>query len=80
MVSAGGPPLAALYETLQRDSDLLLQARSPLMLSLMARTYRDVTIEALAHEDGESAQTRRTKLMDAYVARMFRRAAGGDRG
>jgi len=77
-VGSAGAPLAGLHEALQRNSDLLLDARSPLMLSLMAKTYQGVAPEELAREGIESAKARRTKLMEAYVARMFRRAAGGD--
>ena len=47
------------------------------MLSLMAKTYQGVTAEALTQEGTDSAKARRTKLMEAYVARMFRLAAGG---
>ena len=80
-VRAAGVPLAALHEVLQLDSDLLLDARSPLMLSLMAKTYQGVSPDALVREGTESAKARRATLMEAYVSRMFRRAAaGGDRG
>jgi hypothetical protein len=77
-VRSAGAPLSGLLAVLERDSDLLLDARSPLMLSLMAKAYQGVTPDALAHEGSDSAQARRDRLMEAYVRRMFRRAAGAD--
>jgi hypothetical protein len=80
-LAAAGPRLAALSALLERDSGLLIEARSPLMLSLMAEAYEDLPVEALAAEGQETSGARRKKLMEAYVARMFRRVeAGGGRG
>jgi predicted NACHT family NTPase len=80
-VTAAGPRLAALRSLLERDSGLLIEARSPLMLSLMAEAYEDLPVEALETESQETTGARRKKLMEAYVARMFRRAeVGGARG
>jgi hypothetical protein len=76
-VTAAGTRLAGLHTILQRDSDFLIQARSPLMLSLMVRTYQDVPVETLATEVAATSDARRKALMDAYVARMFKRAAAG---
>jgi CHAT domain len=79
-VDAVGAPLAGLAALLRREPDLLLDARSPLMLSLMAQAYRDVAPETLAREPQATARERRGRVMEAYIARMFRRAAGSDRG
>ena len=47
------------------------------MLSLMIRAYRDVPVEDLASESHETTASRRKHIMDAYVARMFRRGGLG---
>ena len=72
--------LAGLRSLLQRDSAMRIEARSPLMLSLMSRAYQDVPADQLLKEGGASAAARRKQLMEAYVARMFRRAAQGRGG
>jgi CHAT domain/NACHT domain len=77
-LAAAGERLAALNQLLQQDSAMLVEARSPLMLSLMVQAYQDLPVEALAIAGAESLADRRKKLMDAYVARMFRRAGLGE--
>ena len=77
---AAGERLAGLRGLLQRDSAMRIEARSPLMLSLMSRAYQDVPVDQLLHEGGVNAAARRKQLMDAYVAQMFRRAAQGRGG
>ena len=67
-----GERLAGLRALLQRDSALRLEARSPLMLSLMVRAYQDLPAEQLLQESGATAAARRKQLMSAYVDRMFR--------
>ena len=57
-----------------------IEARSPLMLSLMSRAYQDIPVDQLLGEGADSVASRRKQLMDAYVARMFRRAAQGRGG
>jgi len=74
-LATGGDRLAAVQVALQRDSALRIDARSPLMLSLMMRAYQDVAVADVLAENGASAALRRKQLMDAYVTRMFRRAA-----
>ncbi len=70
--------LRALLERLERDSGMLIEARSPLMLSLMVQAYRGLPPEeVLAGEHPEGVAQRRKWLMDAYVAAMFRRAQTG---
>ncbi|HEX9941450.1 MAG TPA: CHAT domain-containing protein [Thermoanaerobaculia bacterium] len=77
-VAAVGERLAALNQLLQTDSAMLVEARSPLMLSLMVQAYQDLPVEALAAGGAQSLAERRKQLMDAYVARMFRRAGAGE--
>lgn len=79
-LAAAGEHLAGLRSLLQRDSALRIEARSPLLLSLMSRAYQDMPVEQLLGESGPSVAARRKQLMDAYVARMFRRAAQGRGG
>ncbi|MGH9360376.1 MAG: NACHT domain-containing protein, partial [Thermoanaerobaculia bacterium] len=69
-----GPRLAALKGLLERDSGMLIEARSPLMLSLMVQAYQDLPVTALETAGAETLAARRQKLMEAFVARMFRRA------
>ena len=76
-VTGAGPSLAALQVTLQRDSSLLALAETPFMLSMMARTYQGVPVEALASEAYATIEARRQQLMQAYVQRQFRLAAMG---
>jgi CHAT domain/NACHT domain len=76
-IADAGEKLAALQAVLQKDSDLQIQARSPLMLNLMVRAYQDLAVEDLAREGLQSAEARRKHLFDTYIARMFRRAAQG---
>ncbi len=74
-LATGGDRLAAVQVALQRDSALRIDARCPLMLSLMMRAYQDVAVADVLAENGASAALRRKQLMDAFVTRMFRRAA-----
>lgn len=74
-----GERLAGLRALLQRDSALRIEARSPLMLSLMVRAYQDLPAEQLLQESAATAAARRKQLMNAYVDRMFRRAGLGRR-
>jgi hypothetical protein len=77
---AAGERLAGLRGLLQRDSAMRIEARSPLMLSLMSRAYQDVPVDQLLHEGGANVAARHKQLMDAFVAQMFRRAAQGRGG
>jgi hypothetical protein len=75
-LAAAGERLAALHHLLQRDSAMLMEARSPLMLSLMVQAYQDLPVGALETESADSLAARRRQLMASYVARMFRQAGG----
>lgn len=74
VVAAGEERLAALAQELLRDAGLLIEARSPLMLSIMIQAYRDVPAEQLQHESTDTAEARRAKVWSAYVARKLRLA------
>ena len=76
-LAAAGEHLAGLRDLLQRDSAQRIEARSPLMLSLMSRAYQDLPTDQLLREGAVNAAARRKQLMGAYVAHMFRRAAKG---
>ncbi len=78
-LAAAGEHLAGLRSLLQRDSALRIEARSPLMLSLMSRAFQDLPPDHLLHEGGATSAARRKQVMEAYVARMFHRAAQGRR-
>jgi hypothetical protein len=69
------PYLDGLKSLLLRDSALRIDARSPLMLGLMSRAYQNIPPEQLSAERPETTAARRKQLMDAYIARMFARAA-----
>ncbi len=73
-LAAGGDRLAAVRAAVQRDSALRIDARSPLLLSLMVRAYQDMTTADVMAESSATMALRRKQLMDAYVARMFRQA------
>jgi len=79
-LSGLGERLAGLRTLLQRDSALRLEARSPLMLSLMVRAYQDLPAAQLLQESAATAAARRKQLMSAYVDRMFRLAGLGRNG
>lgn len=73
-IRSGGGRLAALGLLLERDSGLRLEARSPLMLGLMTRTYEGLPPDEIVHADARSLAARRRALMEAYVLRMYQRA------
>lgn len=71
LVAEGGPQLATLLGLLQRDSALLLEARSPLMLDLLVRAYRGLDASAAPESFDTSLAERRRRVMEAYVERCF---------
>ncbi len=74
-VQEAGPPLAALRTLLEQDSGLLLDARTPLMLTLMVCAFRGAAAtEFVAEQDLAS---RRRQVMNAFVNREFQRARQG---
>jgi hypothetical protein len=74
-VQEAGPRLAALRTLLERDSGLLLDARTPLMLTLMVCAFRDAQEAEFVAEQNLAA--RRRQVMDAYVNREMLRARQG---
>ncbi|QPC84407.1 protein kinase [Phototrophicus methaneseepsis] len=70
-LSQFGSALNTLRTHLKGDANLSDLSRSPLMLSIMALAYRDISQGALPHL--ESAEAQRVHLFDVYVARMFQR-------
>jgi hypothetical protein len=73
-LDAAGDQLAALRRLLERDSGLLIDARTPLMLSLMARAYGGMRPEDIDAGREDTLEERRKKVMKAYVERAFRQA------
>jgi hypothetical protein len=63
-----------LRTAMEREPALRFDARSPLMLNLMVRAYWGLSAADIERESAESTATRRRNLMNAYVARMFRKA------
>ena len=74
LTARGEPRLAAFARALDLDSGLLVEAQSPLMLSIMIQAYRDLPLDQVQHESSDSADARRTKVWAAYVARKLRLA------
>lgn len=74
-VQAVGTPLAALRLLLERDSGLLLDARTPLMLSLMVRAFRGAQETEFVTE--QDLASRRSQVMAAFVNRELLRARQG---
>jgi tetratricopeptide (TPR) repeat protein/GTPase SAR1 family protein len=64
-----GEQLIALRTTIHEDEVLLKLATNPLMLSVLALTYRGKTVEEL--NTIGSPQVRRRQIFAAYVQRMF---------
>ncbi|MGB6687156.1 MAG: CHAT domain-containing protein [Terracidiphilus sp.] len=74
-VQEAGAPLAALRTLLEQDSGLLLDARTPLMLSLMVCAFRGAASMEFAAE--QDLASRRKQVMNAFVNREFQRARQG---
>jgi hypothetical protein len=75
-LAAADDQLAGLRDLLRRETAMRFDARSPLWLNLMVRAYHGLSVIDLAHEGEGNVAARRRHLMDAYMARMFRRARG----
>ncbi len=70
-LQGSGTELLAFNEILRHDSALQELAQSPLMLSIMTLSYRDMSSQDLKSLD--SVEARRKHLFDAYVRQMFQR-------
>ncbi len=76
-----GSRVESLRHLLQMDSSLRVLAQTPFMLSMMIRTYEDLSPGALEKQGFTSLEQRKRELMNAYVERQFRIASqGGRRG
>jgi len=72
-----GSRLEPLQLLLQRDSSRQVLAQTPLMLSMMIRTYQDLPPGALDSVQFASVEARKRQLMKAYVEHPFRDAFQG---
>src|SRR5215203_5927728 len=68
-LNTAGPTLATVRSTLQHDTELQELAHSPLLLSIMALAYQDITPTELSLT--AAIPTRRQHLFNAYIGRMF---------
>jgi hypothetical protein len=69
----GGPRLAAVREVIQQDALLRDLAGSPLMLSIISLACQDLPAGIVTEQVGDTPESRRARLFDIYVARMFQR-------
>jgi hypothetical protein len=76
-VEQGGPQLATLRQALNADPTLRELAQTPLMLSIMAVAYSDVTAAILP--TGASVEVWREHLFHTYIDRMFKRRGADSR-
>lgn len=70
-VRRGGDRLAALALAMQQEPALLIEARTPLMLAMMVRSYQDASPEEIRTQGIEHLETRRRQLMEDYVFQRF---------
>jgi DNA polymerase III delta prime subunit len=74
-----GQSSAGLRSQLEADQTLQLFARSPLMLTLMALAYRDMTADEIAAHQPQNAEERRRHVLTTYVNRSLAEdESGGD--
>lgn len=66
-----GEQLEAVNTIMQQDSSLLQLAKSPLMLNIMSRAYKGLSVAALPRQC--SIEERRKHLFNAYIQRMLSR-------
>ncbi|GER88902.1 hypothetical protein KDW_30640 [Dictyobacter vulcani] len=67
-VSRSGEDLAAMRVALQADEDLQEMASTPLMLSILAYSYGDMT-----PEEAQELHSSRAIVLDQYIERLLRR-------
>ncbi|WP_297324284.1 TIR domain-containing protein [Nitrosomonas sp.] len=70
--AALGDELKSLRMAIQEDTALQELAQSPLMLNIMSMAYQSADSESLVEKE-LPVETRRTKIFDAYVEKMFQR-------
>jgi CHAT domain/NACHT domain len=76
-VESAGAPLAGLKMLLERDSGLLLDARIPLMLTLMVRAFHGLAADAVNFSEDQGLAQRKRMVMEQFVNREFQRARQG---
>jgi len=72
-LDSAGSKLAALRETVKRDSTLQELAQTPLMLSMMSLACQGAGGDELAKQKGDSQEERRKQIFGIYVEQMFQR-------
>jgi len=72
-----GEQLASLRVLLRDDATLQELAESPLMLSIMARTYEETPITSLPKL--KTIEARRKYLFDTYIQQMFKHRSSNER-
>jgi hypothetical protein len=70
-LTESGNHLTALRKLLSKDSALRMLVDTPLMLSIVVLSYRDLALSDL--QKSESAEIRRRHLFETYVEQMFQR-------
>lgn len=68
-INRAGPKLAGLRSIMQQDKELQRMAQSPLILSIMALSYYNITEDKLKLT--ATTQTRHQHLFNTYIQRMF---------
>ena len=70
-LTALGPEMSHLQKALEEDAGLRKLAESPVMLSVMALTYRGTHVDSMAKS--LTLEEQRRRIFENYVGRMFRR-------
>ena len=76
-LTQAGSRLVGLQAALAEDEELLTLAASPLILSVMALAYQDLTVDELTSKPASTVEERRRHLFDTYIERMFKRHGSG---
>ncbi len=74
-LAKAGSRLGSLRSALREDEVLQSLARTPLMLSIMSLAYQDQPLGALQGADNDTPESRRLRILETYVERMFERRA-----
>ena len=70
-LAKAGSRLESLRRALREDEVLQSLARTPLMLSIMSLAYQDQPVGALQGADSDTPESRRLRILETYVERMF---------
>ena len=74
-LAKAGSRLESLRRAIREDEVLQSLARTPLMLSIMSLAYQDQPVGALQGADSDTPESRRLRILETYVERMFERRA-----